>query len=81
MKVIFTYGRDHRPYNAGWTEVEAPDMKTACALFQAIHPDDESGFLSCAGVYTEEQFQRTSMAGPKGNFGQFCHETISFHKN
>lgn len=81
MKYFFTYGYDHRPFNAGWTEVIAPDMGTACALFKAIHPATESGLLPCAGVYTEEQFNRTSMAGAKGNFGQFCHETISFHKH
>lgn len=81
MKFYFTYGYDHRPYNGGWTEVIAPDISTAVALFKAIHPPKDGDLLPCAGVYTEEQFQRSSMAGPKGNFGQFCHEVISIQKN
>lgn len=34
------------------------------------------GLLNCSSVYDEENFKRTEMAGPNGNFHRFCHETI-----
>lgn len=76
-KLYFTYGDEGQPFCGGWTEVEAPDMRTACAVFRAFHPDKYDGLLNCSSVYTEAAFQTTSMAGPKGNFGRFCHERIT----
>ena len=81
MKFYFTYGYDHRPYSGGWTEVIAPDIETAVALYKAIHPPKEGDVLPCADVYDEEAFSHTIMASSKGNFGQFCHEVISIQKN
>lgn len=75
-KFIFTYGTEGRPFYGGWTEVVAPDRKSACAAFRAIHPDKTEGLLNCCDVYSVANFNRTTMAGPKGNFGKFCHETI-----
>lgn len=80
MKFYFTYGRDHRPFNSGWTEVIAPDIDTAGALFRIFHPPTDGDLLPCAGVYDEERFQGTSMAGPKGNFGKRCVERITYER-
>ncbi len=77
-KFIFTYGTEYHPYRGGWTEVIAQDYAAACAAFRAVHPDRIPGVLDCSSVYTEKVFHRTSMAGPDGNFGCRCHETITF---
>ena len=79
-KYYFTYGTEGQPYCGGWTEVEAPDFHVACAIFRAYHPDKRDGLLNCSSVYVEEEFKKTSMAGPKGNFGKFCHETITVRR-
>lgn len=79
-RFYFTYGTDGQPYVGGWTEVEAPDVRAACAAFRAYHPDKDEGLLNCSSVYTEEQFKRTEMAGPNGNFHRFCHEVITLRR-
>lgn len=76
-KFYFTYGTSGQPYFGGWTEIEAPNMEIACAAFRAVHPDKTEGLLNCSSVYSEEQFNKTQMAGSEGNFGYFCHEAIS----
>lgn len=76
-KFYFTYGTEGQPFYGGWTEVEAPDMSTACFVFRAYHPDKTEGLLNCSSIYTEEQFNRTIMSGPDGNFGYRCHERIT----
>lgn len=77
MKVYFTYGTsENQPFIGGWTEVEAPDIKTACALFRAYHPDKTEGILNCADYYTEEQFKDTTMH-EEGNYGYRCREKIT----
>lgn len=76
----FTYGTENHPYYGGWTQVVAPDGHAACAAFRAYHPDRVEGLLNCCGLYSEEQFADTSMAGPEGNFGQYCHELITVHR-
>lgn len=73
----FTYGTDGQPFVGGWTEITAPDMNTACAVFRVFHPDKIEGIMNCCWVYTEEQFKKTEMAGPSGNFHRFCHEKIT----
>ena len=73
----FTYGSEGYPFYGGWTEIEAPDERTACAIFRAFHPDRVEGFINCAFVYTEAAFKKTKMAGPAGNFGARCHERIT----
>lgn len=74
----FTYGTDAAyPYYGGWTEVEAPDEKTARALFKAYHPNREgSDCLNCASVYSEDGFKKTGMMDV-GNFGKKCLEQIA----
>lgn len=79
-KFYFTYGTDGQPFVGGWTEVEAPDARTACAAFRAFHPDQTEGLLNCSSVYTAEQFEASCMAGPDGNFHRFCHETITLQQ-
>ena len=78
-KFYFTYGSEGQPFFGGWTEVEAPDMHAACCAFRAIHPDKTEGLLNCCGIYAEEDFKKTCMAGPNGNIHRFCHEKISLH--
>jgi len=79
-KFYFTYGSEGQPFFGGWTEVEAPDRRTACAAFRAFHPDKTEGLLNCCSVYEEEDFKRTSMYGPGGNFGYRCRETITLRR-
>lgn len=75
-KFYFTYGTEVQPFRGGWTEVEAPSRNIAIGAFELFHPSTEEGLLRCCSVYTEEQFKRTCMSGPDGNFGKFCHEHI-----
>lgn len=79
-KFYFTYGTEGHPYYGGWTEIEAPNRNSACALFRALHPDKTEGLLNCCDVYTEEAFRRTTMNSPDGNFGFHCHERITVTK-
>lgn len=76
----FTYGTEDQPYYGGWTQIVAPDRQVACGVFRGFHPDRTEGILNCAEVYSEEQFLNTSMAGPDGNFGFFCHELITVQR-
>ena len=72
----FTYGLEGQPFTGGWTEVEAPDMDTACAVFRTVHPDRHRGCLNCGSVYNEEQFRKTSMYRD-GNYGARCQERLA----
>lgn len=75
---IFTYGTsDTMPYQGGWSLVYAPDKAAACAAFRAFHPDRTPGILNCSSVYTAEEFEKTTMNGPDGNFNEKCHEVIT----
>lgn len=74
-KFYFTYGSDGHDYVGGWTEVEAEDYAQACDLFCLIHHRSKDGFINCAGIYNEEDFQNTTMY-ENGNFGKFLHERI-----
>ena len=75
-RYYFTYGGDGYHLKGGWTEVEAPDYKSACAAFRAFHPDKTAGDLGCLDVYNDEQAGRLAMFY-NGNFGYHCHETIT----
>lgn len=56
-KFYFTYGTSESyPFKGGWTEVEAPDMRTAIAVFRLAHPDKAENTINCAFYYTEEEF-------------------------
>ena len=79
-KFYFTYGSEGHPYAGGWTEVVADDLNTACAAFRLFHPDKNPGWLNCCSVYPEEEFNKTTMAGPKGNLHRFCHEVITLRR-
>lgn len=75
-RYYFTYGTDGQPFVGGWTEVEAPDTRTACALFRVYHPNKTDGLLNCASFYSEDAFFRTDMP-ELGNLGARCHERIT----
>lgn len=76
-RFYFTYGTSGQPFVGGWSIVVAPDKHAACQIFRLIHPDKTPGILNCSSVYDEEQFAKTKMAGPEGNFGFRCHEVIA----
>lgn len=58
-----------------------PDFHAACAAFRVYHPDKTEGLLNCCTVYTEKNFEKTSMyQRPDGNFGYRCHETITLQR-
>lgn len=80
MKYFFTYGTEGQPFYGGWTEVEAENGHAACAAFRAYHPDKVPGLLNCCSVYPEDEFMKTEMAGPEGNFHRFCHEVITLRR-
>ena len=78
-KFYFTYGSDERfPYQYGWTEIEAPDMATACAAFRHFHPDrdPEAPCFNCAAIYPEAEFQNTGMY-VQANYHDRCRERIT----
>ena len=80
VKYYYTYGTDREyPFIGGWTEVEAVSYQAANKLFRIVHPDKTPGILNCAFVYTEEQFNHTSMP-VRGNFGRFCVERLSLNQ-
>lgn len=80
-RYYFTYGTDPRyPYSGGWTEIIAPDAKTACSIFSAVHPDRVEGLLNCAFLYPEKEFIKTEMYRDGDNFGHGCRETIRWRK-
>lgn len=77
MKVFYTFGSDERfPFQGGWVEVEAENMKQANALFRACYPDRTPGILNCSDYYTEQQFNASDMP-TTGNRGAFCHRKIT----
>ncbi len=78
----FTYGTDKRyPYQLGWTRVVAPSYEAAIAAFKAYHPNrDGSNLINCASIYTENQFNATSLPF-EGNGGIYEHEYIRINRN
>lgn len=75
-KFYFTYGTSGQPFYGGWTEINAPDIDTACRVFIAFHPCKVSNVMNCCSVYTEEQFKKTCMY-ENGNHGFRAHEVIT----
>lgn len=79
LKFFFTYGSEGHDYEGGWTEITAPCMDDAVALFRGLHPSDDC--LRCAGVYTAKEFYNTRMyKSEAGNFGHRCWESISLRR-
>ena len=78
-KFYFTYGTDGQPFFGGWTEVDAPDCRSACSAFRTYHPDKTEGLLNCSSVYDEEHFKLTEMYR-ESNFGFRCHEIITLRR-
>lgn len=76
----FTYGcSENYPFYGGWTEVEAPDLSSAIALFRIYHPDKIESIINCAFFYTTEDFEKSKMF-KEGNFGARCHERITIQR-
>lgn len=75
-KFYFTYGSEGHPFNGGWTEIDAPDDDTACAVFRAFHPDGYDGMGMCCSILDEDGFAHTKLP-ERGNLGRRCHETIT----
>lgn len=73
-KYYFTYGSGGMPFQGGWTEVFADDVKKAIAAFQVYHPN-KNGYINCCCVYPQEEFERGDMF-KNGNFGKKCQEVI-----
>lgn len=79
MRFYFTYGSEGQDYYGGWTVVEAPNINAAIAAFNAFHkPKGE--FINCSSIYLETDIKQSNM-WKNGNFGQFCHETISLTRD
>lgn len=79
-KYYFTYGSSEKyPFRRGWTEVIAPDLATACAIFRVFHPDCYEGVLNCCDVYSEAEFAKTEMS-KEGNYGVRAHEIITLQR-
>lgn len=86
-RFYFTYGSEGYDFVGGWTEVtvDAPDTYNvegvAVDAFDTMHPrldtPEDDPFIRCAGIYTEEEFKKTSMY-ENGNLGHRCHEQISY---
>lgn len=72
----FTYGQSGtQPFYGGWTEVTADTRAKAIELFREVHEDTSSGYINCAGIYSEKEFRQTKMP-TEGNFDYRCIETI-----
>lgn len=75
-KYYYTFGTSKDfPYQGGWVEVKAINIKVAHEIFRSYFPDRIKGILNCADYYTEEQFKETKMY-ETGNYRAFCHERI-----
>lgn len=81
MTFYFTYGLGRpeitsQAFQGGWTEVEAPDVRTAIKAYETFHPVNEHGLMPCCGVaYTELQMGKMLT---EGNGGKFCHDRIKY---
>lgn len=80
MEFYFTFSKDGKqPYNGGWVIVEADSEANAREIFHMVFGRGESGYLNCAMVYSEEEFNKTRM-WKDGNFGYYCHERIKVER-
>lgn len=72
----FTFGMDETfPFQGGWVEVSAPNIRAAARIFKEYFPnDDDPNILNCADYYSEEAFRQSEMI--TGNLGAGCHMVI-----
>lgn len=75
-KFYFTFGSSGQAFAGGWVEVVAADREAAVELFRALYQGEDTGFVNCAGIYSEEEFMRTSMGIRGENFGKGCRASI-----
>lgn len=78
-KFYFTFGSScGQAFVGGWVEVVAADREAAVNLFRALYQGEDTGLsiVNCAGIYSEEEFMRTSMGIRGENFGKGCHASI-----
>ena len=78
----FTYDADKEksghPYSGGWSIVEAPDMGSACQIFNVIHPEKVKNKPRYRSCICSEVWGETIMAQQGHNHGKTCHEKISW---
>lgn len=80
-KYYFTYGTSESfPYQNGWTLVLANNIREAVTLFDLVHPR-KSDFVNCSSIYSEADFEQTSMYKKGDNLGAGCHEVIELTVN
>lgn len=77
-KFYFTFGSSGQAFVGGWVEVVAADREAAINLFWALYQGEDTGLsiVNCAGIYSEEEFMRTSMGILGENFGKRFHASI-----
>lgn len=73
----FTYGSDGI-FKGGWSEIEAPDRKTATRLHKLIHGLSAEGLGRYAACYSRHEFMKTAMFEKDKNLDNACVERISF---
>lgn len=79
----FTFGSSSTfPYQNGWVEITAKNQKEACEYFRKLYPHPKHPeCLNCAFVYSEQEFQNTSMFRDQDNLGAACHQKFNAEKN
>lgn len=81
-RFYFTFGTDELfPYQDGWVEILADDIRQAAKIFKAIYPNPrDDSILNCADYYSEDVFKKSIMYKRCDNFGTGCHEIISIQR-
>lgn len=78
QKFYFTYASNPGfPFQDGWTVVYAKNRSQACDIFNVVHPYyGPSKYINCSWIYTQTEFEQTSMYLSGKNFEQGCVETL-----
>lgn len=78
QKFYFTYASNPGfPFQDGWTVVYAKNRGQACDIFNLVHPHyGSSDCVNCSWIYTQDEFEQTSMCQTGKNFNQGCVETL-----
>ena len=77
MRFFFTFGTsDDYPFYGGWVEVFADTRETAIEKFRTKYPDLHENTVNCAFIYSEAEWNKTSMAKYGSNQGFGCQDVI-----
>lgn len=76
----FTFGSDELfPYQYGYLTVSAPDMSTACRIFDEVHPPrNNDGASNYAFVYTKKAFMESRNDGKHHEHIQVKNRTCEY---